>query len=157
VRTLEERTFLLLTVFVTLAFAWVLWPFYGAILWGAVVAILFAPLNRRLLVAMPQRHNSAALLTITVVLLIVVLPLALISIAMVQEATALYEQIKSGEINFSLYFQQVADALACLGEELSGPFRAFQLRCRSGPDRRGADRRQPISGNPNCQYRPIDI
>lgn len=110
-RTLEERTFLLLTVFVTLAFAWVLWPFYGAILWGAVVAILFAPLNRRLLVAMPQRHNTAALLTITVVLLIVVLPLALISIAMVTEAAALYEQIKSGEINFSLYFQQVSDAL----------------------------------------------
>ncbi len=110
-RTLEERTFLLLTVVVTLAFAWVLWPFFGAILWGAVVAILFAPLNRRLLVAMPHRPNSAASVTIAIVLLIVVLPLLLIAIALVQEAAALFAQIQAGEINFSLYFQQVSNAL----------------------------------------------
>ncbi len=110
-RSLEERTFLLLTVIVSLAFAWVLWPFFGAILWGGVVAILFAPLHRRLLIALPQRHNLSAFLTIAVVLLMVVLPLALISIAMAQEAAALYAQIQSGEINFSLYFQQVSDAL----------------------------------------------
>jgi hypothetical protein len=28
-RTLEYRTFLLLTVAISLAFAWILWPFYG--------------------------------------------------------------------------------------------------------------------------------
>jgi len=111
VRNLENKTFLLLTVFVTLAFAWVLWPFYGAILWGTVVAILFAPLNRRLLVVLPGKANLAALATIAIVLLIVVVPLVLISIALVQEAAALYAQIKSGEINFSVYFQTVSDAL----------------------------------------------
>ena len=33
-RTLEDNTFLLLIIAVSLAFAWILWPFYGAVLWG---------------------------------------------------------------------------------------------------------------------------
>jgi hypothetical protein len=44
---LEGRTFLCLVVAVSIAFAWILWPFYGAILWAAVVAIVFTPLYRR--------------------------------------------------------------------------------------------------------------
>ncbi len=48
VRRLENQSFLLLLVAVTLAFAWILVPFYGAILWAIVVAVIFAPLNRRL-------------------------------------------------------------------------------------------------------------
>jgi predicted PurR-regulated permease PerM len=111
VRTLEEKTFLLLTVIVTLAFAWVLWPFYGAMLWGTVVAILFAPLNRRLLIVMPHKPSLAASATIAIVLLIVIVPLVIIAIALMQEAAALVAQIQSGEINFSVYFQKVADAL----------------------------------------------
>lgn len=110
-RTLEERTFLLLTVIVTLAFGWVLWPFFGAILWGAVVAIIFAPLNRRLRIALPHKPNSAALLTIGLVLLVVILPLVIIAIALIQEAAVLFSEIQSGTINFGLYFQQISDAL----------------------------------------------
>ena len=45
--TLEDKTFLLLVIAISLAFAWILWPFYGAVLWGAVLAIVFAPLYRR--------------------------------------------------------------------------------------------------------------
>lgn len=110
-RNLENKTFLLLTVAVTLAFAWLLWPFFGAILWGTVVAIVFAPLNRRLLVVLPGKPNLAAAATIAIVLLIVVVPLVLVSVALVDEAAALFAQIKSGEINFSAYFQTVSDAL----------------------------------------------
>src|SRR5262249_44349276 len=36
-RTLEDRTFLLLTVAISLAFAWILWPFYGAVLWATIL------------------------------------------------------------------------------------------------------------------------
>src|SRR5215510_13270214 len=42
-RTLEDRTFLLLIVAVSVAFAWILWPFYGAVLWATILAIVFAP------------------------------------------------------------------------------------------------------------------
>ena len=42
-RRIEHQGFLLLLVAVTLAFAWVLQPFYGAVLWAIVVAVIFAP------------------------------------------------------------------------------------------------------------------
>src|SRR5690606_41472644 len=38
---LEDKTFLLLVVAVSAAFAAVIWPFYSAVLWGAAIAILF--------------------------------------------------------------------------------------------------------------------
>jgi predicted PurR-regulated permease PerM len=47
-RTLEDRTFLLLIVAVSMAFAWILWPFYGAVLWATILAIVFAPVCQRL-------------------------------------------------------------------------------------------------------------
>ncbi len=46
---LEHRTLMVLLVAVTLALGWILLPFYGPILWGSIIALLFAPLNRRLL------------------------------------------------------------------------------------------------------------
>ena len=57
VRRLENQSFLLLLVAVTLAFGWILAPFYGAILWAIVVAVIFAPLNRRLQRRMGGRPN----------------------------------------------------------------------------------------------------
>ena len=47
-KTLEDDAFLWLLVGISIAFAWILVPFYGAILWGAVLAMLFAPVQRRL-------------------------------------------------------------------------------------------------------------
>ena len=108
---LEDKTFLFLVVVVSLAFAWILWPFFGAILWGTILAILFAPLYRRLVDFMKQRRAMAALATVTIVLLIVILPLTLIGALLVQEGLSVYEKIQSGELNPGRYFQQVLGAL----------------------------------------------
>lgn len=108
---IEEKTFLLLVIVVSLAFAWILWPFFGAVLWGTILAILFAPLQRRLVKVMGQRRTVAALITATIVLLIVILPLTLISALLVQEALAVYEKFQSGELNLSQYFEQIFAAL----------------------------------------------
>eukprot|EP01031_Cornospumella_fuschlensis_P053362 gene53362-65179_t len=45
---LEVRTLILLLVLVTLAFGWILLPFYGAVFWAVVLAVVFSPLQRRL-------------------------------------------------------------------------------------------------------------
>ena len=45
---LETRVFVLLMVIVTLAFGVILLPFWGAVFWGVITAILFAPLQRLL-------------------------------------------------------------------------------------------------------------
>lgn len=86
-------------------------PFYGAVFWGAVLAIMFTPLYRRFVARMPKRRNTAALLTLTLCLVLVILPLTLITMSLIQEGTQVYAKIRSGEINFSSYFQQVISTL----------------------------------------------
>ncbi|CAG9166379.1 AI-2E family transporter [Cupriavidus pampae] len=108
---LHQKTFLLLLAAVTIAFFWILLPFYGAVFWGAVLAIIFAPLQRRLVARLHGRVNIASLLTLMLVLLLVILPLTLITISLVNEGMNLYDSIRSGQINFGLYFQRAVDAL----------------------------------------------
>lgn len=108
---LHQKAFLALLLTVSLAFGWILLPFFGALFWGAVLAILFEPLHRRLLLSMPGRHNLAAVMTLLLLLLIVIFPLALIAAALVQEGSAVYQEIHSGSLNFGAYFQQVINAL----------------------------------------------
>ena len=98
-RILEDRVFLALVVTGSIAFGWILWPFLGAILWSVVAAIVFAPLYRRLLPAMQQRHNLAAIATVMIILTFVILPLTLISVALVREASSVHEQVQSRELN----------------------------------------------------------
>jgi predicted PurR-regulated permease PerM len=90
-RTLEDKAFLLLIIAVSLAFAWILSPFYGAILWGTVTATLFVPLYRRLLEPMSQRRNLAAFATVMIIIAIVVLPMTLVGVSLTQEALGFYQ------------------------------------------------------------------
>lgn len=108
---LQNKAFLLLLCAVTLAFIAILLPFYGAVFWGVVLSIIFAPLHRRLLQRMPRSRNLAALSTLAICLVIVILPLTAIALSLVQEAALIYERLRSGQINFGTYLQQVIDAL----------------------------------------------
>ena len=108
---IEHQGFLLLLVAVTLAFAWVLQPFYGAVLWAIVVAVIFAPVYRRLLAAMNGRQSLAAAVTVLIIIAIVILPLAMVATSLAQEASSLVTKIQSGEYNFGSYLQQILDAL----------------------------------------------
>ena len=110
-RTLEDTTFLLLIIAVTLAFAWIIWPLYGAVLWAGVTAIVFAPLHRKLLRSIGPRHNLAAFATALIIVAIVILPLTIIGASLLQEAFSLYEKIQSGELNLVRLFRQVLDGL----------------------------------------------
>jgi predicted PurR-regulated permease PerM len=101
----RSRIFLLLLVTgATLAFLWLVAPFSGAILWAIIAAVLFEPLNSRLLGAMPQRAGSAALATLLVIICVVVVPAVLLGAALLGEATDFYARIRSGEIDFGRLF-----------------------------------------------------
>ncbi|MET0970673.1 MAG: AI-2E family transporter [Tardiphaga sp.] len=107
---LEDRAFILLLVIVTLAFGWILSSFYSAILWGIVIAIMFAPLHRRLQNRMPEHRNLAALATVGLIILIVILPLVLVGGSLAQEAAVVVGKMKSGEFNLARFLQQIFDA-----------------------------------------------
>ena len=110
-RKLEDRALLLLVIAVSLAFAWILWPFFSAVLWATVLAIVFAPLYRRILRSIGQHPNLAALATLLIIVALVILPLSLTATSLVQEATSLYDRIQTGELNLGTIFQQLRDAL----------------------------------------------
>ena len=101
--TFEQKAFILLLVLVTIAFFWILLPFYGAVFWAMVLAVVFAPLQERLLQRTGGRGNLAALLTLIICLLVAILPVIFITSAVVAEGTALYEKLESGELDIGSY------------------------------------------------------
>ncbi|MBI5130923.1 MAG: AI-2E family transporter [Rhodopseudomonas palustris] len=97
-RASENRFFILLLVAATIGFGWILVPLYGAVLWGVVIAILFAPLYRRLNRGFDGRSNLAALTTVAIIVTMVILPIALIGAALAREASGMYARIESGNL-----------------------------------------------------------
>jgi len=108
---LQRAVFLTLLAAVTVAFAWVLTPFFGAVFWATVLALLFAPLQRRILARVGQRRNLATLLTLALIVLVVCLPLALISVNLIGEIIGITQKVRSGEIDFRVYVQQILHSL----------------------------------------------
>ncbi len=133
----SDKAFLVLVVAVSLAFVWIVWPFFGAVFWATVLAILFAPLYRQLLRSMRQRRTLAAVTSVLIILVMVILPSALIGAMLLHEAFGVYNRVQSGELSFARYFQQVLGAqpdwvtnlLQRLGLDSAG---AVQERVSSG-------------------------
>jgi len=118
---LQRQAFLLLMVLVTCAMVWILWPYHGALMWGAIVALLFAPMNRWLLKRL-RRPNLAALITLFAVLLIVVLPMVFLLGSLAREATLIYNQMQSGEFSVGGWMNSVYQALPGWLTSLMGRF-----------------------------------
>ncbi len=121
-KKIEDRAFILLVLLATIAFAWVLAPFFGAILWGLVVALLFNSLNLRLRKAMGHRRSVASAATILFVIVIAIVPLILISTSLGHQASEIYRMLQSGELDFVLYLQRILDALPAWMREILNNF-----------------------------------
>lgn len=123
-RTSEDRSFLILLVVISIAFGWVLWPFSGAVLWATLLAIIFAPFYRRVLDTFPGRQNLAAFVTVLVVIVMVLIPVAIVIASLIDQGGELYQRIQSGEISFAHPLQQLKSALPAwagsLADRLAG-------------------------------------
>lgn len=91
--------FRVLLALATIGFLWVISPLLGPILWAMVAAMLFQPLNARLLRAMPGRTSGAALVTLLAIVAAVVIPALLIGSALISEAGTLAERVRSGQVD----------------------------------------------------------
>lgn len=109
--SLYYRTFLLLLTLVSIAFIWVLLPYYGAIFWGTTLAIIFSPLHKFLLAKFRGKRNLAALATLLIIILMVILPLILVTGALLQEGATVYKRISTGQLDMGAYFEQIVSAL----------------------------------------------
>ena len=86
---LEHRAFLLLLTVVSVAFFWLLLPFYGAVFWAVILAIVFQPLQRNFEYRFGSRSNLAAFLSVMVCIVIAIIPMTLIVGALIREGTEL--------------------------------------------------------------------
>lgn len=109
--TLQQKTFLLLLSIVTIAFGWILLPYAGAIFWGVILAIVFAPVYRWVLLKTKGRATLASILVLLLIVVMVILPLSLISAALVNQAASVVELVRSGDITVAGFFGKVMDAL----------------------------------------------
>lgn len=122
--TLQQKFFLLLLAIVSIAFGWILLPYAGAVFWGVVLAILFAPLYRWLLRKTGHKPTLAALLALLSIIVMVILPLSLIGASLMKQALAVYEQVSAGHIDFGSYFQRIVGALP---DWMTGLLERFQV------------------------------
>ncbi|MEW9854220.1 AI-2E family transporter [Novosphingobium sp. M1R2S20] len=107
----DDRGFLAVVAIVTLLFCWLIAPYFGAILWGLVAAILFEPATQRLATHLNGHTNFAAALVLLLIVGLILVPALLLGTSLVQEATALYERIRLGEIDVVGMLNGVRDAL----------------------------------------------
>lgn len=117
-RRFEDSGFLVLIVAITLAFFWLVLPFFGAIVWGVIVAIMFRPVYVRLERWLGGRPNTAAALCLVLILALVILPAMLLGVSLVQEATNLYVKLQTGSINLAEMFERFRHALPGWAKEM---------------------------------------
>ena len=104
---LETRTFLALLVGVSLAFVFLLKPFFGPIFWAVAIALIFHPVQQLLVRRLGERPNLNALITLIFCLIIVVIPVLILVTSLVAEGVSLYQQIQNGDIRPGEYIDQV--------------------------------------------------
>ncbi len=103
---LAQSSFLILLVIVTLLLGWIMQPFFGAMMWAAVIAIVFHPLQNRLAPHFGKRKNLLALTILAFCTLMVILPLLLLTGSLIQEGRGVYERVQSGEIDTNTYVEK---------------------------------------------------
>jgi predicted PurR-regulated permease PerM len=107
-------------VLITLGLAAVVYSFAGALLWATLAAVLFQPLFHRLLAVWPRQRSLAAGVTLLIITIGVVIPTLLVAGLVAEQAAEVYGRIRTGQINFAAYFQQVYDALPGRAQQFIG-------------------------------------
>jgi predicted PurR-regulated permease PerM len=94
-RGFEDKAFLWFVIAISIAFLWIIAPLYAPIFWAIVIVILFGSIHRRIATKW-QRPNLAALATLGLVLVIVILPLTLLTLSLAREGAHIYEKDSIG-------------------------------------------------------------
>ena len=103
--------FVVLLVFVTIGFIATILPWFGSIFWAVIFSVLFMPLHNRFLRMMPKWPNIAALLTLISWIFLALIPLLLITTALVREVNAFYGLVRDGQFDIVVYSNAIIDKM----------------------------------------------
>lgn len=102
-KTLKENLpqilFLLLVLIVTIVFFGLIKEFSLGIFWAVVLNILFNHWHKRILKKLKGKKNLAAALTLGCIILSVIIPVALLTIAVTNETVGMVERVQSEEFD----------------------------------------------------------
>jgi catechol 2,3-dioxygenase-like lactoylglutathione lyase family enzyme len=157
-RTIHQAWFLIVLGAVT-AFWVATLDFVRPVFWAAVLAIIL-PWHRRIEALVGGRKGPAAVLTTSVIILAVFIPLSVTGVAVSREAITLYARITSGEIDLPGLLQRlnptardlavrvgidpasieksVSDAAGSAAQLIPGPWSSVRTRQHGGADRADA-------------------
>ena len=115
---MERAGLAVFLILITALLGFVAWPFMAAVIWAMLAAIVFQPLQKRMLGITKGNSNRAALFSLLVITVAVVLPLALVATVVVDEATRLYFALQAQEIDVASYFAAIHEGLPMQAREL---------------------------------------
>jgi predicted PurR-regulated permease PerM len=115
--SIQRTSFYILLAVVTIAFFWLLLPYYSAVLWAVILAIIFFPVHRRVEHALKGRSGIASLLTVLLCIFLVILPSMIILGSLIREGSNLYQRINNNEIDFSAYATRIEEALPAFAND----------------------------------------
>jgi predicted PurR-regulated permease PerM len=113
-KKLEDGSFLLLLIIVTVGFGVMILPFFSAIFWAAVLVILFAPMHHYLTRKLGRGPNLSALISLLASLLIVVIPISLVMTMVGIELAALYQTISSDDFDLQKWIDKLTSAIPAI-------------------------------------------
>jgi predicted PurR-regulated permease PerM len=108
-RIVQRIFFAILLALVTGAFLWLIRGFLQPIFWAVALAILVSPAHARIERLLPARATLAAAASVTLVVLIVIMPLIGVGMAVTAEANALYVRLRTGEIDLARFFVELRE------------------------------------------------
>ena len=97
---LTKGFFIFILALVTWAFFDVLSPYFSAILWAAILTVIFNPVKNKLRTALGDRNGLASLLTIGIICLIVFIPLMVILSSLAIELNVVYTKLQENNTQF---------------------------------------------------------
>lgn len=103
--------FIFILAITTLGFFHILGPYFSAILWAVILAVIFHPLKIRIRKQLRERNGLASLLTLIVICLIVFIPLAIVASSLVVECNALYQRLQTNQTELATVVSSVINHL----------------------------------------------
>ena len=114
---LQQTSFLVVLVLVTLLMAVIVYPFAQPLLWAALAAIMFQPLYRYMLRRLRGRRNPAAALSLLTIFVLVIGPAAWIGSLVVEQALVLVDALQKQPPDLAGLFDRVYTSLPRIARE----------------------------------------
>lgn len=117
-KMVRRNLFFIVVGATTLAFFGLIGPFIITCFWAAVLAVIFHGMHKRITQMVGGRQNASATITTLLILLFVIVPFGLLSLALFNQAASLYASVEAGEINTTIVLDYIDESLPRLASFL---------------------------------------